>query len=134
MAASGNEGVQAASEAFYSALAALDDGSAMAEVWAHAPYVTFVGPRSKAIVVGWEAIQKYWEGANKLFAERNVALTDAHVHANGDLAWEIGLEVGEGKLKNGTSREVDQFVTNVYERQADGRWLIVSHHVQPKPQ
>jgi len=24
-------------------------------------------------------------------------------------------------------------VTNVYEK-LDGRWLIVSHHVQPKPQ
>jgi ketosteroid isomerase-like protein len=128
------EGVRTASEAFYVALAALDNGVAMEKVWAQTPYVTFVGPRSKSIIVGWDAIRKYWEGADKLFSERNVWLAEAHIHADDNLAWEIGQETGEAKLKDGTVRKVDQFVTNVYERQADGRWLMVSHHVQPKPQ
>ena len=38
-----------------------------------------------------------------------------------------------GKLKDGTVGKADWIVTNVYEK-LDGRWLIVSHHVQPKPQ
>jgi hypothetical protein len=56
----GVEGVKAASKAFYAALAVLDDGTAMSKVWAQRPYVTFVGPRSKAMIVGWEAQKKYW--------------------------------------------------------------------------
>ena len=48
------EGVKAASKAFYAALTVLDDGSAMEKVWAHGPYVTLVGPRSKSILVGWD--------------------------------------------------------------------------------
>jgi hypothetical protein len=37
------------------------------------------------------------------------------------------------KMKDGGTWKVDLIVTNVYEK-LDGRWLIVSHHVQPKPQ
>ncbi len=38
------DGVKAASKAFYAALAVVDDGAAMEKVWAHTPYVTYVGP------------------------------------------------------------------------------------------
>ena len=127
------ERVKAASKAFYTALAVIDNGEAMAKVWAHTPYITIVGPRSKSITVGWDANKKYWEEANKAFASRNVSLSGAHIHVNGNLAWEIGQETGEIKLKDGTVGKADWIVTNVYEK-LDGRWLIVSHHVQPKPQ
>jgi hypothetical protein len=50
------EGVKAASNAFYAALAVLDGGAAMEKVFAHTPYITFVGPRSKSIIVGWDAL------------------------------------------------------------------------------
>ena len=53
------EGVKKASKAFYAALAVIDNGEAMEKVFAHTPYVTFVGPRSKSIVVGWDALSKY---------------------------------------------------------------------------
>jgi ketosteroid isomerase-like protein len=127
------DAVRAASKAFYAALAVLDDGSAMTKVWAHKPYVTFVGPRSKAIIVGWEAQKKYWEENNKAFAERNVTLADPRIHVNGNLAWEMGIETGTAKMQNGSASKVENFVTGVYER-IDGRWLKVSHHAQPKPQ
>jgi ketosteroid isomerase-like protein len=127
------EGVKAASRAFYQAVAVVDDGTAMEKVWAQTPYVTYVGPRSTAIVVGWEAQKKYWIEFNKPFSERTVALVDAHVHVVGNLAWEIGAESGVAQMKDGTIRKVDWMVTNVYEK-IDGRWLTVSHHVQPKPQ
>jgi ketosteroid isomerase-like protein len=117
------EGVKAASKAFYAALTVLDDGSAMEKVWAHAPYVTLAGPRSKSILVGWDGQKKYWEESNKRFSQRNSVLLDQHVHVNGNLAWEMGR-----MTKN------DYIVTNVYEKQANGNWLIVSHHVQPRPQ
>ena len=128
------EGVKAASKAFYAALTVLDDGSAMEKVWAHAPYVTLVGPRSKSILVGWDGQKKYWEESNKRFSQRNGVLLDQHVHVNGNLAWEMGQESGDNKIKDGNMSKNDYIVTNVYEKQANGRWLIVSHHVQPKPQ
>jgi ketosteroid isomerase-like protein len=127
------EAVKAASEAFYAAVVVVDDGTAMEKVWAHTPYVTYVGPRSTAIVVGWDAQKQYWVDFNKPFAQRTVALVDAHVYVVGNLAWEISAESGLAQMKHGTTRKVDWFVTNVYEK-IDGRWLTVSHHVQPKPQ
>jgi len=127
------EGVKAASKAFYQAVVVVDDGAAMEKVWAQTPYVTYIGPRSTAIIVGWEAQKKYWTEFNKPFAQRTVALVDAHVRVVGNLAWEIGAERGLAQMKDGTTRKVDWMVTNVYEK-IDGRWLTVSHHVQPKPQ
>jgi len=127
------EGVKAASKAFYAALAVIDDGEAMAKVWAHTPYVTYVGPRAKSIVVGWDAQKKYWAENNKLFSQRNVTLSDQQIHVNGNLAWEMGQESGPTKLKDGKEGKADYIVTNVYEK-IGGRWLMVSHHVQPKPQ
>jgi ketosteroid isomerase-like protein len=127
------DGVKAASKAFYAALAVLDDGTAMEKVWARTPYVTYVGPRSKSIIVGWDAQKKYWVERNKLFSKVNVSFSDQHIHVNGNLAWEMGQETGDLKLKDGTATKVDYIVTNVYEK-IGRRWLIVSHHAQPKPQ
>ena len=54
------EGVKEASKNFYVALAVLDNGEAMEKVWAHTPYVTYVGPRHTSVLVGWDAQKKYW--------------------------------------------------------------------------
>jgi ketosteroid isomerase-like protein len=127
------EGVKAASTNFYAALAVLDNGEAMEKVWAHTPYVTYVGPRSKTIIVGWDAQKKYWEDVDKLFTQRDVTLSDQHIHVNGNMAYEMGQETGNQKLKDGSTPKLDYITTNVYEK-IDGKWLIISHHVQPKPQ
>ena len=127
------EGVKAASKAFYAALAVIDDGAAMEKVWAHTPYVKYVGPRSKSITVGWDAVKKAWVESNKRTSQRNASLSDQQIHVNGNLAWEMGQESGTLKFKDGKEGKVDFIVTNVYEK-IDGRWLMVSHHVQPKPQ
>jgi hypothetical protein len=128
-----NEAVRAASKAFYSALSVLDDGSAMEKIWARTPYVTYVGPQSKSIIVGWDAQKQYWSDFNKLFSQRAVSLVDDRIHVNGNLAWEIGVETGQAQMKDGTTRKVDWIVTNVYEK-LGGQWFMVSHHVQPRPQ
>ena len=127
------EGVKTASRAFYAALAVLDDGSAMERVWARVPYATYVGPQSKSIILGWDAQKQYWNDFNKRFLQRTVSLVDTHIHVNGNLAWEIGVETGQARLADGTIRTVDWIATNVYEK-IDGRWLVVSHHVQPRAQ
>lgn len=126
------DGVKAASAAFYKALMAKDRGVAMAKVWGHTPYVTYVGPGSKAITVSWEEIGKYWQGTEAVFSEIDVTLSDQLIHVNGELAWEMGQESGTLKFTDGRQGKIDFIVTNVYEK-LDGRWLMVSHHVQPKP-
>jgi len=131
--AADTEGVKAASKAFYAALAVLDDGEAMDKVFGHTPYVTYVGPRAKSIIVGWDALKKYWPEANKLFSSRNVSLSESHIHVNGNLAYEIGQETGQPVFKDGRVEKVDYIASNVYEK-IDGHWLMISHHVQPKPQ
>ncbi|HEX2889299.1 YybH family protein [Vineibacter terrae] len=127
------QAVKAASKTFYSTLSVLDDGSAMERVWARTSYVTYVGPQSKSVIVGWDAQKQYWGDFNKRFTQRTVSLVDDRVHINGNLAWEIGVETGQAHMKDGTIRKVDWIVTNVYEK-LGGQWLMVSHHVQPRPQ
>jgi ketosteroid isomerase-like protein len=130
--AADTDDVAAASQGFYAALSVIDDGSAMSEVWAQTPYVTFVGPRSKSPIVGWDAQKNYWVNANKLFAKRDVTLSEQHLHVDGNLAWEVGQESADVELADGTARKTDNLVTNVFEK-IDGKWLMVSHQAQPIP-
>ena len=62
--------VKAASDAFYDALTVLDDGEAMSKVFAQTPYITFVGPRTKDVIVGWPALKGYFVKANAMFKKR----------------------------------------------------------------
>lgn len=126
------EAVSAASSAFYAALPVLDDGALMQTVWANEPYVTYVGPHSTSIIVGWDEQKRYWSAFNSGFAARCVSIVDAHIHVGGDLAWQIGRETGHAQMKDGTTRTIDWIATNVFEK-IEGRWLMVSHHAQPKP-
>jgi ketosteroid isomerase-like protein len=126
------DGVKAASKAFYEALSVLDNGDAMDKVWAHTTYVTYVGPRAKEIIVGWDKQKQYWADTNKLFEIRKPVLKEQHIHVNGNMAWEMGQEGGTAKMKTGANADPNYIVTNVYEK-IDGNWKIVSHHVQPKP-
>jgi ketosteroid isomerase-like protein len=125
------ESVTVAGQSFYAALSVLDDGTRMEAAWASRPYVTYVGPNSTSIIVGWDAQKRYWKPFNTQFMARSVSIADAQIHVVGDLAWQIGLEVGHSLMKDGTTRKIDWFVTNVFEK-IDALWLMVSHHVQPK--
>ena len=127
------DAVKATSNAFYSAIAAFDNGASMQKIWAQTPYITFAGPRSKSFTVGWDALEKYWVDTDKLFMERKASLSESRIHINGNLAWEVGQETGQVRMKDGSTRPVNHLVTRVYEKIA-GRWLIVSHHAHPKPQ
>ena len=41
--AADTEALRAASKAFYDAVVVVDDGTAMEKVWAHKPYITYIG-------------------------------------------------------------------------------------------
>ena len=123
------ERVNAASQVFLAAIAARDI-RAMDKVWAHEPYVTFMGPLSTTIVVGWDGVRKAWEMRFSQFDRVTISLVESHVHANARIAWTVGIEKVELLRKNGDTLNFDAFVTNVFENR-DGRWLMVFHQATP---
>jgi ketosteroid isomerase-like protein len=123
------ERVNAASQALIKAISARDIDT-MEKLWAHESYVTFMGPLSTSIVVGWEGVRKAWEMRFNQFADVTVSLADAHVRTEGNVAWAVGVEKVRLLRKNGDTLSFDAFVTNVLEKR-DDRWLLVSHQATP---
>jgi ketosteroid isomerase-like protein len=102
----------------------------MDKLWAHESYVTFIGPLSTTVVVGWEGVMKAWEMRFNQFERVTISLTNSHVHTNGKIAWSVGVEKVQLLRKDGGTLSFDAFVTNVFEKR-DSRWLLVSHHATP---
>ena len=125
--------VTAANNAFYSAISTLDP-AAMEKVWSQEPYVASIGPRSKTIAVGSVAVQEsYKNDVMAMLAQLTARPVDAEVHVNANVAWVIGKETSEGKMKDGSAFGGMNFVTSIFEKK-DGRWLMVSHHAHRVPQ
>jgi len=125
--------VQAASNAFYEALASDSRGDAMADVWARKAYATNLGPRSKSVDSGWDAVSDYWTETEENLVSINMAMQASHIYVVGNLAWEIGEENGEVTMKDGTVGKLELLATNIFEK-IDGQWLMVSHHASRKPE
>jgi ketosteroid isomerase-like protein len=121
--------VEAASRDFIAAISARDI-QAMDKLWAHESYVTFMGPLSTNIVVGWDGVRKAWEMRFGQFDRVTISLPESHVHTNGNVAWTVGIEPVQLLRKNGDTLGFNALVTNVFERH-DGRWLVVSHQATP---
>lgn len=121
--------VNAASQVFIAAISARDI-RAMEKVWAHESYVTFIGPLSTTVVVGWNGVKKAWGMRFSQFDRVTISVAESHVHTNGKVAWAVGIEKVQLLRKNGDTLSFDAFVTNVFEKR-DGRWLMVSHHATP---
>jgi ketosteroid isomerase-like protein len=127
--------VAAAVQANFAALAAFDVPSVTAG-WAHKPYVMRIGPNSKVIAVGWDAVQSSLENTAKRLSETYASVTfsfmERHIRAVGDVAWLVGTLEFQGRGQNGQSVTLRDFVTDVLEKDGD-RWLMVSHHAQRVP-
>ncbi len=119
------EAVTAANLAFDTALSGRDI-NAMEKVWAAEPYVIAVHPASKALIVGWDAVRKSWEGTFDRFAEISVSMKEPQIHVAQNVGWVVGTESVQGKSRNGDAVSFTAFTTNVYEKR-DGRWLMVLH-------
>jgi ketosteroid isomerase-like protein len=83
--------IEAASRDFIAAISARDI-QAMDKLWAHESYVTFMGPLSTNIVVGWDGVKKAWEMRFGQFDRVTISLTESHVQTNGNVAWAVGIE------------------------------------------
>jgi ketosteroid isomerase-like protein len=127
-----SDAISAANHAFDKALSARDM-AAMEKVWATEPHVIAIHPASKALIVGWDAVRKSWEGTFDRFSEISVSMQNPQIHINANVAWVIGVEAIQGKLKNGDPVNFAAFTTNMYEKR-DGRWLMVLHTSSRVPQ
>jgi hypothetical protein len=74
---SDREKVNAASKAFFAALNARDPG-AMANVYAHTPYVVHIDPSfNEGIRLGWEAVNKSWKNLRNETTQIDVSFSEA---------------------------------------------------------
>jgi ketosteroid isomerase-like protein len=119
--------VRAASEQFYAALNHITTGDAgpMAHAWSHGAAVTSMHPLGGR-ETGWDQVGPSWSEVAKVVSAGQVKLTDQHIHAAHDMAYEVGVEKGHLTM-GGHKVNIDQRVTNVYRRH-DGAWKIVHHH------
>ena len=89
-----------------------------------------MGPLSTSVAVGWNGVRKAWEMRFGQFDRVTISLAESHIHVNGTVAWAIGIEKVVLLRKNGDTLNLDNFFTNVFEKQ-DDRWLLVSHQATP---
>jgi ketosteroid isomerase-like protein len=124
--------VRDASKQFYDALNRMigGDAGAMSAVWSHAANVTTMHPIGGR-EVGWDAVKGSWEGVAGLASGGKVELQDQLIRVVGDMAAEIGVEVGQFMLA-GTQINANHRVTNLYQREG-GKWKIIHHHTDLAP-
>jgi ketosteroid isomerase-like protein len=126
------DAIKAADNAFYTALNGRDL-SAMKTIWADAPGVVNIGPKSKVRDVGYDATIKYWERAFNFFSKFDVSKSEVRIRSDGTTAWVVGIENAILQPSaGGDPLEFETFVTHVFEKQG-GRWLLVLHHAQMIP-
>jgi len=127
------DAVKAANQAFYAALSA-HDVAAMQKVWSSDADTQNIGPRDKAIIVGWDNMKKGFERLFDSFPELKVSMEpEPRIKNVGAVAWASGIEQAKRKDKNGAYSSGANLATNIFQKQ-DGRWLMVYHHASLMPQ
>jgi ketosteroid isomerase-like protein len=121
-----------ASHKFYSALnkMANGDSESMADAWWHGATVSVMHPIGGR-TVGWDAVAASFAKVASVASNGRVELRDQVIEVCGDMAYEMGLEVGALQL-GGNAAAIDHRVTNVYRRE-DGEWRMVHHHTDTSP-
>jgi len=128
------EAIKTANQAFYAALSARDL-KAMEAVWANKPYVVNIGPRSKTVLVGYEAaVSKYWANSFDFFSQMAASIASiAQVYSDGKIGYVIGTESAKLQPRSGGDPLIfDTFVTNIFEKNG-AAWQMISHQSQMIP-
>jgi ketosteroid isomerase-like protein len=121
--------VKAASDRFYSALSRMDVKE-LPEVWSHGDSVTAMHPMGGE-QVGWQAVRESFEQTAGVAEDLQVTITDQLIEAGEDMAYEVGVERGRGRI-GGEAITFEHRVTNVYRREG-GQWKLVHHHTDISP-
>ena len=131
---SAEDEVRQASEQYYAALASLLNGDAgpLTQIWSHSSDVTAMNPYGGR-EVGWEQLRPVFEQVAQmcLGSQATARLKDPLIRVGGDLAYEIGIESGEGMIM-GKPTVISHRVTNIYRREAGG-WKMVHRHTDLNP-
>ncbi len=129
---SSEDDVRNASTKFYAGLQRMldGDGSSLNDSWSHDATVTTMHPIG-GLQTGWDEVRGSFEGVAQLASGGHAKLLGRRIEVVGDLAYEIGIEKGEATLA-GEQIAIEQRVTNIYRREADG-WKIVHHHTDISP-
>ena len=124
--------VHQASDRFYAALSRVLQGDAgpMMEVWSHTSDVTTMHPIGER-EVGWEQVEGPWQQVSSMSSGGQVTIKDPLIRVVGDLAYEVGTEVGDATMA-GEAVSFGHRVTNIYRRE-DGVWKVVHHHADKNP-
>jgi ketosteroid isomerase-like protein len=126
---SAEDEVKAASDRFYTALSNMDIKQ-LPELWSHSDSVTTMHPMGGE-QVGWQAVRESFEQAAGVMTDVHVEVADQTIQVGTDMAYEVGVERGSGKVA-GETVFIEHRVTNVYRREADG-WKLVHHHTDVSP-
>jgi ketosteroid isomerase-like protein len=102
------------------------------QIWSQSPDVTAMNPYGGR-EVGWEQLRVVFEQVAQmcLGSQATVYLKDSLIRVGGDLAYEIGIESGEGIIM-GESTSISHRVTKIYRREAAG-WKMVHRHTDLNP-
>lgn len=126
--------VRQTSERYYEALGSLLGGDAgpLVQVWSQSQNVTAMNPYGGR-EVGWEQLRPAFERVAQmcLGSRASVWLQDRRIQVGGDIAYETGIESGEGVIL-GKPTTISQRVTNIYRREASG-WKMVHRHADLNP-
>ena len=109
---------------FYRAFESLDMAQ-MGPVWSHGDHVRCIHP-GWCLLSGWEAVRQSWDAIFKSGQEMRFSITDADVHAEGDLGWVTCTEniLSHARGQIAVTRLI---ATNLFERVGD-EWRMIHHH------
>ena len=131
---SAEDEVRQASEQYYASLSSLLTGDAepLMQIWSHSPDVTAMNPYGGR-EVGWEQLKPVFERVAQLCqgSQARVWLQDRLIRVGGNLAYETGIESGEGIIM-GKQTTISHRVTNIYRRET-GAWKMVHRHTDLNP-
>jgi ketosteroid isomerase-like protein len=114
-----------ANAAFYRALEALDL-ERMQAVWLKSDDVVCIHPGWERLS-GWDSVMQSWAAIIRNTARIRFELQDVSVVVNGGIGWVSCLE----RIYDGDAIAGLAVATNLFQQNADGRWLLVNHHASP---
>jgi ketosteroid isomerase-like protein len=124
--------VRKASKQFYDGLTRMAKGTpgTMNDIWSHSASVTAMHPIMDRDI-GRDAVLGSFDQVSNLATEGQVEIKNQLIRVMGDVAYEIGNEVGQFEL-GGQSVTINHRVTNIYQSEG-GTWKMIHHHADSSP-
>jgi ketosteroid isomerase-like protein len=111
--------------AFYHAFEALDF-ERMRAIWLRSDEVKCIHPGWE-LLTGWDAVMDSWAAIIRNTPRIRFELQDVSVVVNGGIGWVECLE----HIYDGDNLAGLAVTTNLFQQNADGRWLMIHHHASP---